>query len=927
MDVRYEPGDNKILHDEYFGKKPSVVFLLTVRLVLLCVMSCSFIMLFCDLYGFSGNRWIPALISVGVSFATYILASLFPAGIVYGAELIGVSLAVFLMRDKLIEKAQFFWDLIMLKIDSRLLDPTGMFFHNEEKIRNGYYPFEVAMNDAYASAAILLAIVSAILFTAAVRTRPHLSVPVLLATLIITPAVAAETAGFMPSLIVFIICIFGFEAVNTSYELDNGFIYGSLSSAHYNQRHADSYFRKHTRFTILAKKSDLDTTHYHRYSSNLIAMSIVTAFVFFGAARIIPDGTGLNFEKVFNALEDFGYKIADTFGSVFGTTFGEAEDKGYFSEDTFGDLSSDISIAPPNSSDRPVLEVTLSRKDIPVYLRGDIGVNYVDGKWTSIATIDEEYKEAVAPDFYPETEYQVFRLALAAQGILPDKWLPLQMVSTRYLRNTRVVFQPVAAYELTYRTNPKYVDLGDYILRTKDSFVKSYECLSLTPTITMPDFSTGGMSSTDAGLSLVWMSWDMPDELVYKHSIPAANMNNEKYLSQIDKYRDFIYREYSRSDPVIIGLIESLKPYKDKRLIDDTIRIAGTMIENISAYILSTAICDYFKDNYTYSLDVDNGEDQLKGFLYDTHRGHCALFATAMTLALRDAGFPARYVTGYVAEGISKEVKDGYKFTLTERQLHAWVEVYFQGIGWLPFDPTAAVPGYAEVTEGKWDGKGEFEKPDPSKTDVTSATTSGTSETKPPETSATSGTNTEKTTDSTEDTTSPADSGTDSSGGNNNNHKEPGFLELLLTRYLYIVIIVAVIIVVAIILIIFVNKLNNSEKRVLRSFRGLPPYEACSVMYRFILTLLKNKGLEPGNEQFYDFAERVDSTTLLKDTNVFMMDIMPVFEKCEFGNKSVSPVTDDEKEVVYRFTMELYRKIMGDFSPVKRFFVKISLFL
>ena len=76
-----------------------------------------------------------------------------------------------------------------------------------------------------------------------------------------------------------------------------------------------------------------------------------------------------------------------------------------------------------------------------------------------------------------------------------------------------------------------------------------------------------------------------------------------------------------------------------------------------------------------------------------------------------------------------------------------------------------------------------------------------------------------------------------------------------------------------------------------------------------------------------DFAQRVDSDTLLKGSNVFMMDVMPVFEKCEFGNPEVSPVTQDEREAVRRFTAAVYVKVMSSFSPLKRFFVKISLFL
>ena len=917
MDFKYESGDNKILHDEYFGKKPAAAYLLTVRALLLCVMTASYVILFCQLYGYRGGLLIPAAAAAGASGIIYILASLFPAAIVYFTVLAATAGTIWIMRSEMLTRALYLWDHMMLTLDSRLIKTTGFFAHDEERIRKGLAQDLKQMDTAMMTAVILLAVLLAVIFTAAVRTRPHISVLFITAVVIAAPAVAAESAGFLPVYIPIVMCIFGFEAICSSYELDIGFIYGTLSSGHYSQRSSDHTYHKRARFKILAKKAELDTTRYHRYSSNLIAAAIVTGLVFWGASAVIPEGQGINYQQVFEKLEDFGYRIADTFGNVFGTTFGQADNKGYFTGDeTYGDISNSISIAPPSSSDRPVIEVTLSRNDVPVYLRGDIGVNYENNSWSSIRTSDEYYKSFVSQDFYPETEYQVFRLALAANGYSPEDAMPLQMVSTRYLRNTKVVFQPLAPYELNYRTNPQYENIGDFVLRTRNGFVKSYECLSLTPTITMPDFTLSGVSGSDHGRYIATVCGYTTDELVSRRAIPAADMDNDIYIDNISRYRSFIHSEYMNvTEDVEDFVFNDLFPYIAKTYTADIYSSANTY-----AYEYSSAICSYFKDNFTYSLDVDNGIDQLDSFLHKTHRGHCALFATAMTLALRELGIPARYVTGYVAEGISEKVADGYKYTLTERQLHAWTEVYFNGIGWLPFDPTAAVPGYAEIIEGSWDGKGEYEKPA-----ETEPAVSETSVTSAPITSSAAETSAPATNVSSDDTTAvnPAGPGGSDPAGSS----EPGILELILTRYLYIVIIAAVVIVVTIIAIVFVNRLKKSEKKVLKSFNRLPPFEACSVMYRFVLTLLSKNGIVPGTEQFYDFAQRVDSDTLLKGSNVFMMDVMPVFEKCEFGNPEVSPVTQDEREAVRRFTAAVYVKVMSSFSPLKRFFVKISLFL
>jgi transglutaminase-like putative cysteine protease len=105
-------------------------------------------------------------------------------------------------------------------------------------------------------------------------------------------------------------------------------------------------------------------------------------------------------------------------------------------------------------------------------------------------------------------------------------------------------------------------------------------------------------------------------------------------------------------------------------------------------YARARAISDFFADpanGFTYSLQTtagDSGND-LVDFL--TNRvGYCQQYAAAMGVMLRLAGVPARVVLGY-----THQVPDGNgTFTVTTDDAHAWVEAYFTGIGWVPFDPT-----------------------------------------------------------------------------------------------------------------------------------------------------------------------------------------------------------------------------------------------
>lgn len=73
----------------------------------------------------------------------------------------------------------------------------------------------------------------------------------------------------------------------------------------------------------------------------------------------------------------------------------------------------------------------------------------------------------------------------------------------------------------------------------------------------------------------------------------------------------------------------------------------------------------------------------LVAFVTQTKAGYCQQYAGAMALMLRMLGIPARVAVGFT----SGTFTDG-KWVVTDRNAHAWVEVWFAGLGWIPFDPT-----------------------------------------------------------------------------------------------------------------------------------------------------------------------------------------------------------------------------------------------
>lgn len=105
-------------------------------------------------------------------------------------------------------------------------------------------------------------------------------------------------------------------------------------------------------------------------------------------------------------------------------------------------------------------------------------------------------------------------------------------------------------------------------------------------------------------------------------------------------------------------------------------------------YARVRAILDFLTDRdngFTYSLATDPGTsgDDLVDFL-EERRGYCEQYAGAMAVMVRAAGVPARVALGYTA---GDPQDDGSRLITTD-DAHAWVEVYFAGLGWVPFDPT-----------------------------------------------------------------------------------------------------------------------------------------------------------------------------------------------------------------------------------------------
>jgi len=110
-------------------------------------------------------------------------------------------------------------------------------------------------------------------------------------------------------------------------------------------------------------------------------------------------------------------------------------------------------------------------------------------------------------------------------------------------------------------------------------------------------------------------------------------------------------------------------------------------------YDIVLRIEGYLRLNYIYSLKPPSTKlvSPYAAFLFETQTGFCQHFAGAMAALLRFNGVPARVVLGFA----TGEKAKGGTFVVRRTDAHAWVEVYFPQVGWVPFDPTPgrSIPG------------------------------------------------------------------------------------------------------------------------------------------------------------------------------------------------------------------------------------------
>lgn len=308
-----------------------------------------------------------------------------------------------------------------------------------------------------------------------------------------------------------------------------------------------------------------------------------------------------------------------------------------------------------NHGKKEIMQVS-TEQEKSLYLRAFVGAEYADGRWTSLpaSAYGGVYSGMLSwlrkQGFDPLTQAASY-YALSDLDTAPEE----NTLSIQVSGGTRsYLYLPATTDDVSAshkeRRDERMTPRG---LRGADSYL-------------VTEYS----ADRPAELT-VWADWVAEPETA----------EQEQYVQAEKLYRSFVYDQYTRTDAALLPTIEKLfwENYKTE---NDGVYSA---LDHIRTVLNRQTV-------YTRTPEAaEKGADALQEFLNGSRAGNAVLYASAAVEALRARGIPARYVEGYYISASEVAESGNGVVSLTGQNAHAWAEVYFDGVGWLPVDVT---PGY-----------------------------------------------------------------------------------------------------------------------------------------------------------------------------------------------------------------------------------------
>ncbi|EEL99679.1 Membrane-bound protease [Bacillus mycoides DSM 2048] len=214
------------------------------------------------------------------------------------------------------------------------------------------------------------------------------------------------------------------------------------------------------------------------------------------------------------------------------------------------------------------------------------------------------------------------------------------------------------------------------------------------PHLTYP----AGLVSVEASSDVSYSVDPFSEKIYTMHGDSSTTLNSYKVTYEVPEFsienlKSVKTNEGHETSPYFMAKYTQLPESLPQRVKDLAVNLTN---DKDNRYDKVLAIENYFTDNsFVYEtmnvLYPAKNQDYVDQFLFDTKSGYCNNFSTSMIVLLRSAGIPARWVKGFTEgtlENTLASAEGENVYTIANNNAHSWVEVYFPGYGWIPFEPT-----------------------------------------------------------------------------------------------------------------------------------------------------------------------------------------------------------------------------------------------
>ncbi len=355
-----------------------------------------------------------------------------------------------------------------------------------------------------------------------------------------------------------------------------------------------------------------------------------------------------------------------------------------------------------------------------IYLKDYSGSVYKNNEWFDLP--ESAYSDSLFKDFDKYKVYPQDFLGLFSKQLLYPAYNPLNIKIKNSAKKSSHVYSPYGTVNSDNLTHNK--DLTVSAKKDSNNTFK-YDFITADTETLVSYVDTIVSSSASNNLREVYSFADIKNNK-WRDSIEEYCSDND--LTSFEEYFPVDFDIPTSKDYLVNNgstlMAELLEDRYKQFVYDNYLQVPKNKdmeeVRNYYDHVLSGAhdtaaeklevlgrIKSLMNDECDYSLSphkTPSNRDFVNYFLLENHKGYCTHFASAGVMLARMAGIPARYATGYIL--VETDISGGKRgsdgsvtINVKDNRSHAWVEVYLDEIGWVPYEFTKGYSAHEINTE------------------------------------------------------------------------------------------------------------------------------------------------------------------------------------------------------------------------------------